>query len=112
MSFIKHPQPVKQREQPYRNRAYLNHVRTLPCIISGHRGEDVDPAHIRRLGGGGLSVKPPDNCVLPLKNELHRLQHNIGEKRFWREQITDALLFEALLALAEKQHRLWLNGQD
>lgn len=44
---------------PIRDRAYLDHLRTEPCIVSGYRGEGVDPAHIGTLGRGIYSPNVP-----------------------------------------------------
>ena len=30
-----------------------------------------------------MGLKPDDDLVLPLSPELHKLQHQIGEKKFW-----------------------------
>lgn len=41
-----------------------------------------DGAHIRH-GFLGAGMKPDDNLVIPLRHDLHQIQHNIGEVRFW-----------------------------
>lgn len=93
MTRISHSQPVRQRQTPYRDRAYLNHVRTLPCIVSGHKGDDVDPAHLGVLGRG---MKQHDYHVLPLTHRLHMEAHGTGEVEFWRKNIPGDVLMDAL----------------
>tara|TARA_R110002072_G_scaffold100778_9_gene222051 strand:+ start:2409 stop:2759 length:351 start_codon:yes stop_codon:yes gene_type:complete len=52
------------------------------CLLTG--APMPDGAHIR-YGFYGARMKPPDYFIVPIAHELHTLQHNIGEVRFWRE---------------------------
>ncbi len=107
------------KEPILRDPAWLKHVRTLPCVVTGYRwveGADmgVDPAHIR-WGFHGAGMKPPDNHVLPLRHDLHVLQHQMGEPRFWEWHMPELIvpqaeyddatpdeIMRALIAYAEK----------
>lgn len=57
----------------------------MPCVLTGHVPPS-DPAHIR-YGCLSTGRKPDDDLVLPLAHELHQEQHNIGEVKFWLEQL-------------------------
>lgn len=63
-----------------RDRKWLDHVRTLPCLVTGRRGhpevETVDPAHI---GRGGTGIKSSDDEVIPLLHSVHLDCHQRGE---------------------------------
>ena len=67
--------------KPVKDRAWLDHLRYVPCVVTG-RG-DTEPAHLRLLGSGGVAKKPDDNRVLPLNWELHRQQSTNGEGKCW-----------------------------
>lgn len=104
------------KADPVRDRDWLNHLRDQPCILTGQKSsaqETVDPAHLRFGRTGGMGMKPNDNHALPLLHSLHMEQHQKGELSFWRTHITNELLREALIALAEKKYAEWkvLNGR-
>ena len=65
-----------------RSKKHLIYIRELPCIISGYT--PCDPAHLS-FGIGGMGLKSPDTFVVPLKHELHQLQHGMGEISFWKK---------------------------
>jgi hypothetical protein len=87
-----------------RDEAWLKELHDHPCVLTF--ATPCDPSHIRYGLGGGASFKPSDDRVLPLRPDLHRLSHRIGEVRFWREHVTDDLLMASLIAYAEKYYRL------
>lgn len=103
--------------------AYSKHVRTLPCIVTGSMATDtlaVDPAHIRMYADGGGASKPSDRFIVPLRHDLHQLQHNIGEVTFWNGIINgryvdpsfaQPFLFKCLHALSWRVNQEWLNGK-
>lgn len=94
-----------------RDRAYLDFLRTQPCICTGSYGNDflgVDPAHI---GTAGKGIKSPDNEALPLRHDCHRLAHNMGEISFLRMHLPDDVLRAALRALAREKYREWKEGR-
>lgn len=92
--------------EPLRDPDYLKWVRTQPCIITGHRGRDVDPCHIGTLGRG---IKSSDDEALPMRHELHRRAHDQGEMSFFRKHLPTYVLREALKAYAREQHREYMR---
>lgn len=84
-----------------RDRKYLDSLREEPCIITGLT--PCEPAHIRWGMGGGMGLKPDDSRTVPLVPQLHRRQHQIGEKRFWAEQPIDFWL-RILIEVAEGRY--------
>lgn len=73
--------------------AYLDFIRILPCVITGQR--PVEAAHVsfenRLVGapGRGKGSKVSDRWALPLSPEMHRQQHSMNEREFWRQQGID-----------------------
>jgi hypothetical protein len=93
-----------------RDPAYVKAVRHQPCVLT--HGTPSDPSHLRFRLGGGAGYKPPDDRILPLAPALHRQSHGgNGELAFWRAHLTDELLMDALIALAEKRYRLWVQDR-
>lgn len=93
------------------DRAYLDWLRTQPCIITGQRGHDceaVDPAHI---GTHGKGLKTDDEA-LPVLHSLHVKGHNGGEIRMFREQAPNWLIRDALRAYARERYREWKESGD
>ena len=93
-----------KRPKPLRDKAYRLAVTEMPCILTGTM--PCDPAHIR-YGFFAKGVKPGDDLILPLSANLHRLQHAIGEKRFWLTHVTPETLMEAIKALARERYATW-----
>lgn len=100
------------KRPPLRDARYLELVRKMPCVLTG--ASPCDPAHTRFMLGGGASMKPGDDRVLPLAHNLHRMQHDMGEMRFWRgaingafgpQWIADDLLRRSILAYARERYR-------
>jgi hypothetical protein len=74
---------------------YLEIVRELPCLKC-----TMEPcreaAHVRRQSAahgkrGGMQKKPADKWALPLCNEHHLEQHQVGELKFWYDLNIDPL---------------------
>lgn len=88
-----------------RDKPYLKYVRSLPCIITGREGEDIDPAHISY--GRYSQAKSGDDLVLPLWNLEHMKQHQTGEVKYWLIQANESprLMMEWLKAYAREQYR-------
>lgn len=107
MSEIRSSQPVRQKAPPLRDRAYLDYLRTQPCIVSGWKGDDIDPAHIGTLGKG---IKSGDDEALPLLHDYHQRAHNEGEMSFFRHRLPDDVLRAALRAYARELYREWKNA--
>lgn len=100
------PKPVE-----FRDRAWIKALREYPCVITGdYRNDymDIVPAHLS-FSGRGMARKADDNHVLPIRADLHQLQHGMSEIRWWRTNLTDNLLEDALIALAEKLYQEWRN---
>ena len=95
-----------------RDRAYLDYLRTQPCILTGFPGseyEAIDPCH---LGTAGEGVKSPDNWALPIRHSLHVEGHNSGEISMLRKHAPDWLIRAAFRALAEKDYHSWKVAND
>lgn len=93
-----------------RDRAYLDWLRTQPCILTGFRAteyEGVDPAHI---GTAGKGLKSPDNEALPIRHSLHREAHQSGEISVLRREAPDWLLRAAFRAYARECYAAWKGG--
>lgn len=69
------------KEPRIRSKKHLRFISQLPCCISGRQGE-TQAAHIRS-GCFSLGLKPGDNFVIPLSVSEHRLQHEIGEEKYY-----------------------------
>ena len=64
---------------------HLKFIRGLPCLSCG-RIPPSEAAHIRFGSGnnkGGMGMKPSDNRTVPLCDQCHTKQHQIGETVFW-----------------------------
>lgn len=96
---------------PVRDRKWLDHLRTQPCIVTG-QGE-TEPAHLRLLGSGGMGLKPSDARAVPLHWKLHRLQSQMGEGRAWLTfaQEYPTFYFEILIRDAEARYEQWLKAR-
>lgn len=90
MAFRIAPQTTTQfpKSKPRKSGAYLEFVRSLPCVVSGAR--EVQAAHLSyanpRYGhyGRGKGSKAPDRWALPLSEAEHRRQHSMNEESYWR----------------------------
>ena len=81
-------QPIP-KIKPKRNQAYLNFIRSKPCIVCGAKAE---AHHIRRsYWGAGTSMKPHDYVTIPLCSDHHKPE---SENHFVRIecQIIDYLM--------------------
>lgn len=78
-------------KQPrYRDRKYLNWVRTLNCIgCNAVSTPDYpnDPDHVNHLLHGIKAGKAPDNQVVPLCRKCHTLRHQKGARWFFKERL-------------------------
>lgn len=100
--------PGKKRRPREHNKAHLEFIRELPCLVTGTR--PVEAAHIRyaELRWGkfsvGISEKPHDKWSVPLAPLVHRDQHAAGDERgWWKLKGIDPVL----VAMA-----LWANTGD
>lgn len=93
--------------QPLRDRAYLDHLREQPCIVTGL--SQTEPAHLRLLGSGGMGSKPSDARAVPLYWELHREQNNAAEIKTWIRWAGayPDFLARLLIEKAERDYQAW-----
>ncbi len=90
-----------------RDRRYLDHLRSEPCILTGFTAtefEAVDPCHI---GTAGKGMKSPDDEALPIRHSLHLEGHQSGEITMLRTHAPDWLLRDAFRAYAREQYQRW-----
>ena len=113
MTLPKRKKPARmgvRESSVVRDRAYLDWLRTQPCILTGQRGNDseaVDPCHI---GQAGIGMKAGDDLALPVLHSLHVLMHNEGEIAVIRNHAPDWLLRECLRAYARGFYKGWKRG--
>lgn len=80
--------PTGKASKPVKDRAYLDFIRSLPCVVTGRR--PVQAAHVSypnpALGklGRGKSAKESDRWAVPLCPEEHARQHSMSEEAYWR----------------------------
>lgn len=66
--------PVPKPKKPTRSTSHLDHVRSLPCCVSGSTQQVV--AH--HVENGGMGRKCSDLLTVPLTDELHAYYHQHG----------------------------------
>lgn len=102
----------RQREKPYRFKAYRQHVASQPCMACGWSlpndvGAICQAAHIR-TGYYGISDKPDDWFTIPLctleANGCHD-KFGKGEIRFTRERW--GITIDELKKQAESEWMIW-----
>jgi len=94
---------LKLKDAGERDPIYLVMVRQMPCLKCM-----LEPcheaAHVRMQSAaygkrGGMRKKPADRWALPLCNEHHVEQHQLGELKFWYDVgISPLLLCQKLYA--------------
>ena len=67
------PRPVPKPKPPWRSSAYMAHVRTFPCCVSGDPAEE---AH--HHGKHAMSRKGPDWLCIPMTSNMHEYFHRTG----------------------------------
>lgn len=76
MNYLKTPR--------YKNQAYLDWVKSLPCAESGHEPAG-DAHHLIGVGGmSGTGLTAPDWASMPLTRGYHTRMHN--EPELWPGQ--------------------------
>lgn len=63
-----------QKIKTYRNRAYLDWIKTLPCCHCGMPADDPHYIKIKGVGGGALTAS--DFTAMPLCREHHDMVHD------------------------------------
>lgn len=71
------------KQKAYRNKKYLDWVKTQPCVLCQNEGGDAH--HIIGTGSlSGMGMKAPDNYVMPVCREHHQYIHATPE--IWETQ--------------------------
>lgn len=79
---------AQPKQKAYRNRQYLDFIRSKSSLYSGLPGTKHDPIVAAHQGFGkkGTSIKSPDTYTVPLKwSEHQKFEHQKGGKTFWGE---------------------------
>ena len=87
-----------------RDPAYLIHLRSQPCIITGQYGDEYESVVAAHIGTAGKGIKAPDNWALPMLNRFHQMGHNSGEISMLRRELPDRVLRDAVRAYAEQYY--------
>lgn len=97
-------QPTGKQSKRVEKPAYLDFIRSLPCIVT--RREPVEAAHVSyadpRAGklGRGKASKESDCWAVPLHPDEHRRQHSMGERNYWQSVGIDPVVIAAFLHAA------------
>ena len=97
-------QPTGKASQRVEKPAYLDFIRSLPCIVT--RKVPVEAAHVSypepRAGklGRGKGAKESDCWAVPLHPDEHRHQHSMGEREYWKVVGIDPCVVAAFLFAA------------
>lgn len=92
-----------------RDRKYLDHLRTVPCIITGYATTEHESVVAAHIGTAGKGLKSSDDEALPVRHSIHQECHQNGEMTTLRRLMPDWLLREALRAYAREMYRKWKN---
>jgi len=105
-AFSLQPKTAKARKDS----GYLTWLRKCPCIVTGTL--PVEAAHLSTANpkyghmGRGKGQKAADRWALPLIAEEHRLQHSMGEEKYWHHLRLMLNPYQTALVL----HGLYLDG--
>lgn len=97
-------QPTGKASKRVEKPAYLDFIRSLPCLVT--RREGVEAAHVSyaepRAGklGRGKASKESDCWTVPLHPDEHRRQHGMDEREYWRSVGIDPVPVAAFLHAA------------
>lgn len=86
---------------------HLDFIRSLGCVFCGKPSQ---AAHVRygdlSLGkpDTGAGNKPSDKYTVPLCDDHHRSQHQISERRWWRDRGVNPVILSALLWQVSGDH--------
>ena len=83
---------IVQKETRWRNRAYLNYVKSLPSVLSGLPADDAH--HVKGHGMGGAGLTAPDWATIPLTRGEHEEFHRLGAQQ-WEMKYGSQLEFVA-----------------
>ena len=102
------------KSPPLRDKAWLIKQRGDGCVVTGRAATDsesVVACHVRAGQGGGMGLKPGDDCTLPMINSMHQLQGQMGEIAFWRKYVPGDILMRAVVQWANERHSAWRDEQ-
>lgn len=90
------------RHKPYRNRKYLDWVKTQPCSVCGAPADD--PHHIIGVGHmSGMGMTAPDSMVMPMcrphHDWIHRTPEEWPNQWQWIARTLDKALQEGVIKL-------------
>lgn len=93
----------------HRNPLYLSFIRSRPCLVCEATLE-IEAAHVRVGGDGGVGLKPSDYRAVPLCHRHHAQQHRDGERTFWRWLGADpnAVIIHLIAAYLTETYGQWL----
>lgn len=97
-------QPTGKGSKRVEKPAYLDFIRSLPCIVTRREGSEA--AHVSyaepRAGklGRGKASKESDCWAVPLHTDEHRRQHGMDEREYWRSVGIDPVPIAAFLHAA------------
>ena len=97
-------QPTGKSSKRVEKPAYLDFIRSLPCIVTRREGDEA--AHIsysdpeRGKVGRGKASKESDCWAIPLSPEEHRRQHSMDEREYWRSVGIDPVPIAAFIHAA------------
>lgn len=77
------PKP-KKRASRWRSQAHCSFVRSHACSVAGCDGRPIEVAHVRMGSRAGIGQKPDDWRTVSLCSHHHKIQHQMGEPRFWK----------------------------
>ena len=87
---------------------YLDHIRSIHCIIAGCSNMDTDPDHLQQRGMGGIGKGGTstgtiiDFYTIPLCRIHHSERHNSGLKKF--EKDNNINLWREACVLSNRYH--------
>lgn len=84
--MLKQPKIISEKHRRF--------IASLPCVKTGK--SECQAAHVR-AGYLGMGIKPPDSRCVPLNWEEHAIQHKIGERYFWGDDLDKAIWLAGLL---------------
>jgi len=100
------------KDKALRDRAYLDWLRTRPCLVTGLRATEADPVEAAHIGTRGRGIKSPDNEAIPLSHSVHLRCHNKGEITTLRELLPDDVIRAALRAYAREIYQAYKQENE
>lgn len=94
-----------------RNAKYLAYIRTNDCAACG-RNAPSQAAHVRMGGDGGMGLKPSDYRTVPLCGSCHYRQHQIGERKFWDQQVDPEFLIFNFMCIYYLRNKKPIRAED